>query len=118
MIARFLTKVLFTALATLVAAYVLSGVHVDSFVTAMIVAFVLGILNTFIKPILVLLTLPITLFTLGLFLLVINILIIKFAASIVPGFTVDNWWAALLFSILVSIVSSIMESLLGGHIKK
>ncbi len=103
-----------TAVAVLIASYLLSGVSVDSTLTAIIVAAVLGLLNSFIKPILVLLTIPLTIFTLGLFLLVINIIIIKLASEIVTGFRVDGWWPALLFSLIVSFVTSIIE----GVIKK
>jgi len=72
---------------------------------------VLGLLNSFVKPILIVLTIPITIFTLGLFLLFINIIIIKWAADLVPGFSVDGWFSALLFSIIVSVVSSFLERL-------
>ena len=115
---KFFAKTVATAVAVLFAAYVLKGVHVDSAVTALIVAVVLGLLNSFIKPILVILTIPITLFTLGLFLLVINIIIVKWAASLVPGFTVDGWFSALLFSLLVSFISSVIEGLIGTDDKR
>ncbi len=112
---RFLVKTLITAVAVLVAAYIISGVHVKDSMTAVFVAAVLGLLNSFIKPILVIITIPITIFTLGLFLLVINILIVKWASDLVPGFSVDGWVSALLFSLVVSIASSLMESLLGTN---
>lgn len=116
---KFFAKTIATALAVLVAAYVLKGVNVDSTLTALFVAIVLGLLNSFIKPILIILTIPITIFTLGLFLLVINIIIVKMAASLVTGFTVDSWIAALLFSLVVSIVSSIIEAVIGtDEVKK
>lgn len=113
----FLAKLLINTIAALIAAYLLSGVHIDSVTTALIVAIVLALLNTFIKPVLLFLTIPITVITLGLFLLVINILIIKWTDSLVDGFTVDNWLWALLFGLVVSIVSSILESLLGTRDK-
>ena len=115
---KFLTKLLFTAVAALIASYLLRGVRIDSFVTAMILSLVLALLNTFVKPILIILTLPITVFTLGLFLLVINIIIIKWAASIVDGFHVEGWFSALLFSLLLSLVTSLIERLVGDRIKK
>ena len=115
---KFFAKTIATALAVLVAAYIIGGVHVDNTGTALIVALVLGLLNSFIKPILIILTIPITIVTLGLFLLVINILIIKLADSLVAGFAVDSWIAALLFSLIVSIVSSIIEALIGTDEKK
>ena len=110
---KFFAKTVATALAVLVAAYILKGVHVDSTLTALFVAIVLGLLNSFIKPILIILTIPITIFTLGLFLLVINIIIVKMAAGLVTGFTVDGWLSALFFSLVVSIVSSIIEAVIG-----
>jgi putative membrane protein len=113
----FITKLLINTVAALVAAYLLSGVHINSVTTALLVSVVLALLNTFIKPILVILTIPITVLTLGLFLLVINVLIIKWTASLVDGFSVDNWLWALLFGLVVSIVSSILESLLGTREK-
>jgi putative membrane protein len=108
---RFFLKTMVTAVAVLIASYVLDGVNVDSTLTAILVAIVLGLLNSFIKPILIILTIPITIVTLGLFLLVINVLIVKWASEIVPNFTVDGWWSALLFSIIVSVVTSIIDGL-------
>lgn len=114
---KFFAKTVATALAVVIASYVLRGVHVDSGATALLVALVLGLLNSFIKPILIILTIPITIVTLGLFLLVINILIIKWAADIVPGFTVDGWLSALFFSLVVSFMSSFIEALIGSNSK-
>lgn len=114
---QFLTKTLVTAGAVIIASFLLSGVHVDSSLTAILVAIVLGLLNSFVKPLLIILTIPITIFTLGLFLIVINILMIKWAASLVPGFTVENWWAAFWFSIIVSIFSSIIQNITAAKSK-
>lgn len=113
MIKRFFINILLTSLAAIFAAYILPGVHIDGMITAIVVAIVLAILNSFVRPVLVLLTLPVTVFTLGLFLLVINIIIIKWAASLVDGFEVEGWLSALLFSLVVSIVTSIMAALAG-----
>ena len=107
---NFLIRILITALAAFGLSYILSGVHIDSFVTALIIALVLAILNALVKPILIILTLPITIVTLGLFLFVINALIILLCAKMVSGFSVDGFWWALLFSILLSIVSSLLHS--------
>jgi putative membrane protein len=96
----------------------LPGVQIKDAVTAVILALVLALLNGFVKPILIILTIPITIISLGLFLLVINIFIIKWAAAIVPGFYVANWWAALLFSILLSFVNAMIESLINNQSKR
>jgi len=93
--------------AVFLTAWLLPGVHVENFVTAVMVAIALAILNTFIRPILIFLTIPVTIFTLGLFLLVINALIIVLISWIVPGFTVDGFWWALLFSVILSIIASL-----------
>lgn len=90
----------------------LPGIHIDSFWTAIILALVLAILNSIVKPILVILTLPITILTFGLFLFVINALIILIAGNFIHGFKVDGFWWALLFSLLLSIISSILRPLI------
>ena len=112
---RFFAKTVATALAVLFAAYILKGVQVKDTQTALIVALVLGLMNTFIKPIFIVLTIPITIFTLGLFLLFINIIIVKWVANIVPGFVVEGWFTALMFSLVVSFVSSFIEAIIGGN---
>ncbi|MBO9152935.1 phage holin family protein [Chitinophaga sp. GCM10012297] len=106
-----LIRILVTALAALLTAYILPGVKLENFTTALILAIVLGLLNLIVKPVLVILTLPVTVVTLGLFLLVINALIVLWASSLVKGFKVDNFWWALIFSVVLSIISSIMLSL-------
>ncbi|WP_452600672.1 phage holin family protein [Pontimicrobium sp. MEBiC06410] len=109
---KLIIRLLLNAIAVVVLANVLKGVNVDSYTTAIIVAVVLSVLNLIVKPILVLLTLPITLVTLGLFLLVINALIILLADNLIDGFAVSNFWWAILFSILLSILQSIFHSFL------
>lgn len=108
---RFLIKLLFAAIAVVITSYLLPGVAVDSFLTAIILAAVLALLNATLKPLLVILTIPITVLTIGLFLLVINALMILFADWLVPGFTVDNFWWALAFSLILSILVSIFDNL-------
>ncbi|SHL86021.1 phage holin family protein [Flavobacterium xinjiangense] len=108
-----LLRILITGGLVLLIAHFMPGVHVASFTTALIVAVVLGLLNIFIKPILVILTLPVTIVTLGLFLLVINALIILLCTNIVGGFSVDSFWTALIFSIILSLLQSIMNGILG-----
>ena len=99
-----------SALAILITAYILPGVHVDGFVAALILAVVLGAINMFLRPILVILALPITVLTLGLFVLVINALLVLLASYIVPGFTVASFWWALLFGIVLAIVGAVLHS--------
>ncbi|WP_166920605.1 phage holin family protein [Flavobacterium poyangense] len=108
-----LLRLLVTAVLVLVIAHFLPGVHVASFTTAVIVAVVLGLLNLFIKPILVILTFPVTIVTLGLFLLVINAVIILLCTNIVGGFKVDSFWTALFFSVILSILQSITYKIVG-----
>jgi len=101
------------AVALLIVAYVLPGVTVSSFGSALIAALVLGLLNTLVKPLLVLLTLPVTIVTLGLFLLVLNALVFWFAGSILKGFQVSGFWWAMLGAIVYSVVSGLLSRLLG-----
>lgn len=105
-------RILLSAIAVIILAYVLPGVGIDSYTTAIIVAIVLSLLNLIVKPILIILTLPITILTLGLFLLIINAAIILLASNIVSGFHIDNIWWALLFSLLLSFLQSILFSFL------
>jgi putative membrane protein len=115
---KFITKTLITSIAALIAAYMLAGVSIDNSLTAILVAAVLGLLNNFVKPVLIILTIPITLVTFGLFLLFINILMIKWVAALVPGFEVSSWWSALWFGIIVSIFTSILEAIFGTNTKE
>lgn len=109
---KLIVRILLSALAVVLLAKILPGIGVDSYTTAIIVAIVLGLLNFIVKPILVILTLPITILTLGLFLLIINALIILLADKFVSGFTVDSIWWALLFSLLLTFLESIFFSFL------
>lgn len=109
---KLILRSLLSAIAVVVLANFLNGVSVDGYVTAIIVAVVLAVLQLFVKPILILLTLPITIVTLGLFLFIINAVIVLIADKLVPGFVVDGLWNALLFSILLSISEYFLFSLL------
>ena len=100
---------LISALIVIVVAYILPGVHVENFLTALTVALVLGVLNLLIRPLIILLTLPITLVTFGLFLVVINALLLLLTDAIVPGFTIDGFWWAVLYSILVSFINVLLQ---------
>ncbi|CAD0002663.1 MULTISPECIES: phage holin family protein [Flavobacterium] len=114
---KLLLRLFVTAALVVLLSNLLSGVHVASFATAVIVAVVLGLLNMFIKPILVLLTLPVTVVTLGLFLLVINAVIILLCTKIVGGFAVDSFLTALIFSVILSVLQSITYKILGDDKK-
>ena len=105
-------KILFTALAVVVLATVLPGVSVSGYLSAIIVAVVIALLNMVVKPLLIFFTLPATIVTFGLFLFVINAIIILLADKLVDGFAVSGFFAALLFSILLSIFRSVLFSLL------
>ena len=104
-------SLLVSAIAVFIASYILPGVDVDNFMTALIVAVLMGVVNAFIRPIITLLTLPITLLTLGLFAFVINALLILLVDYLVPGFEVDGFLWALVFSFVVSLISSFLSSL-------
>lgn len=104
---RLILNWLVSAVAILVAAYVLPGIQVDGLLVALILAVVLGAINAFLKPLLILLTLPVSVVTLGLFVFVINALLVMLAAAIVPGFAVASFWWALAFSIVLSVVSAV-----------
>ncbi|TDN95644.1 putative membrane protein [Salegentibacter sp. 24] len=110
---NFILRILLTALAVVVLAKFLPGVEVEGYLTAILVAVVLAILNLLVKPILVIFTLPVTVLTLGLFLLVINAVIILLADAFVSGFGVSGFFIALLFSLLLSLFQSLLFSLLG-----
>ncbi len=104
----FLFKLLVRGLAVFTASYVTPGVEVANFWVAVITAIVLGVLNTFLRPILVLLTLPVNILTLGLFTIVINIFIVMLTDTLVPEFSVDSLLSALLFSIILALVNSFL----------
>ena len=109
---NFLLKVLLTAVAVFVLAAILPGVEIANYVTAVWVAFAIAVLNMFVRPLLIFFTLPATIVTLGLFLFVINALIILLAAHLVGGFLVSSFFSALLFSVLLSIFRSTLFKLI------
>ncbi len=109
---NYILKILLAAVAVVILAKLLPGVSVDSYTTAIWVAFLIGILDSIVKPVFVVLTLPITVLTLGLFLFVINAVLILMANSWIDGFSVSGFWAALLFSILLSFLESILYKVL------
>ncbi|MGB0404204.1 MAG: phage holin family protein [Salibacteraceae bacterium] len=108
---KFVLKVLASTFAVIVTAYLLPGVEVQDFMTAVLVALVMAFLNSVIKPMLIVLTIPVTILTLGFFLLVINALLIELAAYAVNGFAVDGFWWAVLFSLILSVFNSMFNGL-------
>ena len=108
---KIVLKLITTTLAVWVTAYLLPGVEIANAWVGIIVAVVLSILNVFLKPLLIILTLPITVISLGLFLLVINAALILLTSSLVDGFHVNGFWWALLFSLILSLVSAALNSL-------
>jgi putative membrane protein len=115
---RFLLKLLVSSLAVFFGAYILHGVYLDGFPTAILVALLMGFLNAFLKPILVVLTIPITLITFGLFLLVINASIIILADYALTGFAVDSFFTAVIYSIIVSVITWLLEAIANPKTKK
>jgi putative membrane protein len=111
---NFLVNIIVTALAVLISAYLLPGVKVDTITTSILVALVLAFMNSIVKPILTILTIPITLITMGLFLLVINGGIILLTDKLINGFEVKGFWWALLFSFILSITTGILNAIAGN----
>jgi putative membrane protein len=112
---RLLLAWVINAVALLALPYVFSGIHVASFTNAMVAALVLGLINALIRPILILLTLPATILTLGLFIFVINGLLFWFVGSLDLGFTVDGFWTAVLGAVVYSVISWVLSALLPGR---
>ncbi|TVZ56715.1 putative membrane protein [Lutibacter sp. Hel_I_33_5] len=111
-------KLLLTAIAVIVLANILPGIIVSNYVTAILVAVVISLLNMFVRPLLIFFTLPATIVTLGLFLFVINAVIILLAGKLVTGFVVSGFLSALLFSVLLSVFRSFLFSLLKEEKKR
>lgn len=111
---KFIAQILISAVAVMFVQWLLPGVSADGFMTAIFVALALAFFNALVKPILIFLTLPATIVTLGLFLLVINAIIILLADWLVSDFHVSGFWSALLFSIILSFVTSVFNGLVGN----
>ena len=105
---KFLLRIVIIAVVAFGLAYVLSGVQVDTFWTALVFALVLAVLNVLVKPILIILTLPLTIITLGLFLFVVNTLVVLLASRFVDGFRIANFWWGLLFALLLAVITSVL----------
>jgi len=112
-----LIKWLIMAVSIVISAYLIPGVKVSGFFAALWVALFLGIVNILIKPILILITLPINIITLGLFTFVINAFLILLGSSVIKGFDVGGFWVAVLFSIVLSLINYVLGSLLGTKTK-
>jgi putative membrane protein len=110
---QFILKLIISSIAVLTSAFILPGVYIENYTNALLVAAVLSFLNTFLKPLLIIFTIPLTIFTFGLFLLVINAVIIIVADKIINGFEVQSFWWALIFSLILSLTTSFFEAL-GG----
>lgn len=106
-----LIQLLISTLAVFVSGAITPGIQIKNFLTAMVVAIILAILNTFLKPVMIILTLPATILTFGLFIFVINTVIILTVSWIIKGFDVSSFWSALLFSLILSLVSSFLFKL-------
>ncbi|KLN54676.1 phage holin family protein [Variovorax paradoxus] len=115
---RIIIKWLLSAVALLAVAYLYSGVQVNSFGSALIAAAVIGLLNMIVRPVLVVLTLPVTIVTLGLFLFVINALLFWAASGLLSGFHVSGFVAALIGSLIYSLLGLVIEAALGGLLSK
>ena len=115
---RLILKWLLSALALLAVTYLYSGVQVSSFPSALIAAAVIGLLNMIVRPVLVVLTLPVTIVTLGLFLFVINALMFWAASGLLNGFAVAGFAAALIGSLIYSLLNLVIEAALGGLFKR
>jgi len=106
-----ITNLLINTISIFAVSYILSGIQIESFITALIVAVVMAILNVTLKPLLILITIPLTIVTLGLFLLVVNVLVLYAAAALIDGFQIAGFWWALAFSLLVSFINSVLFGL-------
>lgn len=113
-----LIRWLILTVAVMVASYLFEGVQISSFYAALFTAAVLGFLNTFFRPILLILTLPINVLSLGFFTFIINALLIKMASGVVPGFSVMGFWTAVFAAFIISIVSTLLEAVLRGIERK
>lgn len=109
---RFLVRLLLNSIAILVAAWMVPGIHLASNGAALLAGVLLGLVNTLVRPVLLLLTLPFTLVTLGLFIFVVNALCLALTAALVPGFGITGFWAALVGALVVSVVSWVLNGLL------
>src|SRR5690606_22229517 len=107
---NFLVRILVTGLVAFALSKVLSGIQIDSFLTAIVFALVLAVLNVLVKPLLIILTLPLTILTLGLFLFVVNTLVVLLAGKLIDGVSIASFWWGLLFALLLSLITSFINT--------
>ena len=107
---NWLIKVMLSSVAVLLSAYIIPGIHVETFFTAVVVALVLSVINLFFRPLFIILTLPLTVLSFGLFLLAINSFMIMLAGNFVDGFEVSGFWSALFFSFILSFLQSVFNN--------
>jgi len=112
---RFLVRLVLNGLAIIIAAWLLPGIHISSTLSALLAGVILGFVNAIVRPVLFFLTLPLTLLTLGLFIFVLNAICFALTAWLVPGFSVDGFFSALVGALLVSVVSWILNGLVVGR---
>jgi putative membrane protein len=112
---RFLARLVLNGLAIIIAAWLLPGIHITSSLSALVAGVILGFVNAIVRPVLFLLTLPLTLLTLGLFIFVLNAICFGLTAWLVPGFSIDGFFSALFGALLVSVVSWILNGLVVGR---
>ena len=105
-----LLRWLILTVAIIIASYLLQGIHIDDFFSALFAAAILGILNTMLRPILIILTLPINILTFGLFTFIINALMLKMASGVIPGFEVHGFWTAVFGALIIGIISWLLNS--------
>ncbi|MFC1777794.1 phage holin family protein [Pseudomonadota bacterium] len=103
-----ITNLLINTISIFAVSYILSGIQIDSLVTALVVAVIMAILNVTLKPLLFIITIPITIVTFGLFLLVLNVIVLYAAEALIDGFHIAGFWWALAFSLLVSFVNGVL----------
>ena len=106
---NFLIKILLSSFSVIIASWLLAGVEIRDYLSSLLVAFVLALLNMTLTPLLIILTIPVTIFTFGFFLLVINAMIALIADSIIPGFYIAGFWWALAFSLIVSAINYLIN---------
>ena len=110
-----LIRWLILTVAIIIASYLLEGIHISSFFSAFLAAAILGILNALFRPVLLILTLPINILTLGLFTFIINALMLKMVSGVIPGFEVYGFWTAVFGSLIISIVSWLLNSFISDR---